>query len=216
VCVCACVRACVRVGLRLGAFFVLVCLYKRLCVRVYACFVCLRGFVCARVYMCIPVCVCVRTHAFACVGLCVCLFVCVCPRLYVCVRVFRCACSCAVACACERSNAFVHDTTSKRSGERCAAPPALPVAFDPPSAFGLGSAGGTTCPSGMLNVLTPAECQNAAASAARLYGGNVQVAGLPTACIWLTAGLGSFFFNHAPGGIGNVFTQPMCTGAPEF
>jgi hypothetical protein len=88
--------------------------------------------------------------------------------------------------------------------------------FDPTGAITLGSAGGTSCPSGMVNMVISADCQNAAASAARPYGGNVQVAGFPTGCLWLTAGLGGFFFNNAPGGIGNVFAQPMCTGAPEF
>jgi hypothetical protein len=102
-----------------------------------------------------------------------------------------------------------------RGVERCAAPKALPVAFDPPGAFGLGSAGDTSCPSGTAAVLIPADCQKAAASAARPYGGSVQVynGGLPTGCVWLTAG-GSFFFNDASGGSGNEFAQPVCAGVP--
>jgi hypothetical protein len=101
-------------------------------------------------------------------------------------------------------------------GERCAAPPAPPVAFDPTSAFALGSAGGTSCPSAMTTVLIAADCQNAADAAARPYGGSVQVfsGGLPTGCVWLTAG-GSFFFNDASGGSGNEFAQPVCAGAPR-
>jgi hypothetical protein len=106
----------------------------------------------------------------------------------------------------------VHDTTRKRGVERCAAPPALPVVFDPTSTFALGSAGDTSCPSGTATVLIAADCQNAAAAAARPYGGSVYVFGLLTGCVWLTAG-GSFFFNDASGD-GDEFAQPVCAGAP--
>ena len=88
-----------------------------------------------------------------------------------------------------------------------------PSCSTPTIAFGLGSAGGTSCPSGMATVLVPADCQRAAASAARPYGGSVQVTGLPAGCVWLTVGLGSFFFNNAVG-IGNFYAQPVCAGAP--
>ncbi len=104
---------------------------------------------------------------------------------------------------------------SKRGGERCAAPAAPVVVFDPPSAFALGSAGGTSCKFGKADVLTPADCQKAAGSAARPYGGAVQVDGLPTGCFWLRVGVGSFFFNNAVSQ-SNVYAQPVCPGAPEF
>ncbi len=97
---------------------------------------------------------------------------------------------------------------------RCAAPPAPAVAFNPTSAFALGSAGGTSCPSGTATVLIPAECEKAAAAAARPYGGAVRVDGLPAGCFWLTVGAGSFFLNNAVG-IGSVYAQPACAGAPE-
>ena len=96
---------------------------------------------------------------------------------------------------------------------RCAAQPTPAVAFDPTGAFALGSAGGTSCPSGTAAVLSPAECQKAAAAAARPYGGEVRVGGLPAGCFWLTVGAGSFFFNNVVGG-GNVYAQPVCAGAP--
>jgi hypothetical protein len=98
----------------------------------------------------------------------------------------------------------------------CAAPPAPAVAFDPRSGLVLGSAGGTSCPSGTAAMLTPAECQRAAAAAARPYGGAVRIRGLPAGCVWLTVGVGSFFFNNKVGGVGNVYAQPVCAGAPDF
>jgi hypothetical protein len=106
---------------------------------------------------------------------------------------------------------------------RCAAPV---VAFDPPSGFALGSAGGsmvcrekpsffcdTSCPSGTAPVLGPAECQKSAAAAARPYGGAVIVKALPAGCFWLTIGVGGFFFNTYVGA-GSVYAQPVCAGAP--
>ncbi len=96
----------------------------------------------------------------------------------------------------------------------CAAPPAPAVVFNPPSAFALGSAGGTSCPSGMATVLSPAECQKAAGAAARPYGGAVIVTGLPAGCFWLRVGVGSFFFNNAVGR-SNANAQPVCAGAPR-
>jgi hypothetical protein len=96
---------------------------------------------------------------------------------------------------------------------RCAAP-APAVAFDPPSGFALGSAGGESCPSGMANVPGLAECQTAAAAAARPYGGAVRVGGLPTGCFWLAVGVGSFFVNDQLGQ-SNAYAQPVCAGAPE-
>jgi hypothetical protein len=98
---------------------------------------------------------------------------------------------------------------------RCAAPPAPAVAFDPPSTFALGSAGGTSCPPGNATALSPAECEKAAAAAARPYGGEVRVTGLPTGCVWLAVGVGSFFLNDKVGGVGSVYAQPVCAGAPR-
>jgi hypothetical protein len=63
-------------------------------------------------------------------------------------------------------------------------------------------------------VLGPAECQTAAGMAARPYGGAVIVGGLPPGCVWFTAGAGSFFFNNQVG-IGSVYAQPVCAGAPD-
>jgi hypothetical protein len=97
----------------------------------------------------------------------------------------------------------------------CAAPPAPAVAFDQLSAFALGSAGGTSCPPGNATVLSPAECQKAAGSAAMPYGGAVIVTGLPAGCFWLRVGVGSFFFNNAAGQ-SNAYAQPVCAGAPDF
>ncbi len=85
--------------------------------------------------------------------------------------------------------------------------------FDPTSAFALGSAGGTTCPLGKVNVLDPAECAKAAASAARPYAGEVSN-GLPSGCVWLTLG-GKFFFNEVFGD-DNVVAPPVCAGPFEF
>jgi hypothetical protein len=96
----------------------------------------------------------------------------------------------------------------------CAAPPAPAVVFNPTSAFKLGSAGDTSCPSGTATVLNPADCQKAAGSAARLYGGAVRVTGPPAGCFWLRVGAGSFFLNDAVGQ-SNAYAQPVCAGAPE-
>ncbi len=98
---------------------------------------------------------------------------------------------------------------------RCAAPPAPAVAFDPLSAFALGSAGGTSCPSGTASVLIPADCKKAAAAAARPYGGAVRVGGLPAGCFWFTVGVGGFFVNDQVGQ-SNAYAQRVCAGAPDF
>ncbi len=66
----------------------------------------------------------------------------------------------------------------------------------------------------MAPVLIPADCEKAAGSAARPYGGAVQVGGLPAGCFGLTVGVGSFFVNSAVS-IGNVYAQPVCAGATE-
>ncbi len=87
--------------------------------------------------------------------------------------------------------------------------------FDATGAFALGSAGDTSCKFGRAAVLNPADCQNAAASAARPHGGSVQVDGLPAGCFWLRVGVGSFFFNNAVGQ-SSVYAQPVCAGAPDF
>ncbi len=111
----------------------------------------------------------------------------------------------------------VHDTTRKPGVKRCAAITALPVAFDPPSAFALGNAGNASCPSGTATVLIPADCQKAAEAAARPYGGSVRVADyrdLLPGCVWLTVGVGSFFFINLYGYSGNQFAQSVCAGAP--
>ena len=87
--------------------------------------------------------------------------------------------------------------------------------FDATGAFALGSAGDTSCKSGMAAVLIPADCQRAAGSAVRPYGGAVIVTGLPAGCFWLRVGVGSFFFNNAVSQ-SNVYAQPVCAGAPDF
>jgi hypothetical protein len=141
---------------------------------------------------------------------------CACVRVHVCVRAFERARARASlrVCAC-RASAWVA-AESKRGGERCAAPAAPAVVFDATGAFALGSAGGTSCKSGKANVLIPAGCQNAAASAARPYGGAVELLGWPTGCFWFTVGVGGFFFNKYAVGQSNVYAQPVCAGAPEF
>ncbi len=121
----------------------------------------------------------------------------------------------ALASACVAAVDGVVHAKSKRGSERYAAPAAPVVVFDATGAFALGSAGDTSCKFGKADVLTPADCQNAAASAARPYGGAVQVDGLPTGCFWLRVGVGSFFFNNAVSQ-SNVYAQPVCAGAPEF
>jgi hypothetical protein len=154
-------------------------------------------------------CGCVRVNV-----LCPCVWARACVCLLVCVLVgHACVCMCLRAHAFAAVDGVVH-AKSKRTGERCAAPAAPAVTFDPPSAFALGSAGGTSCPSGRAAVLNPADCQTAAASAARPHGGAVRVGGLPAGCVWLTVGAGSFFFNNAVGG-GNGYAQPVCAGAPD-
>ena len=125
----------------------------------------------------------------------------------------------ACVCMCLRAHAFaavdgVVNAKSKRGGERCAAPAAPAVMFDATSAFALGSAGDTSCKFGKVAVLIPADCQRAAGSAARPYGGSVQVVGLPAGCFWLRVGVGSFFFNNAVGQ-SSVYAQPVCAGAPD-
>ncbi len=197
------------------------CACPCLCVRVY---VCVRVSLCA--CMCVPV-LAGRACVRACVSLCARVRprMCICACVRVCRRAYVCACACALGHACVRLmcvrvspcacvDVEVHDSF-KRGNECCAAPPAPPVVFDPTGAITLGSAGGTSCPSGMVNMVISADCQNAAASAARPYGGNVQVAGFPTGCLWLTAGVGGFFFNtFSSAGDGfNDFLQPVCAGA---
>ena len=119
-----------------------------------------------------------------------------------------------LASACVAAVDGVVHAKSKRGGERCAAPPAPAVVFDATGAFALGSAGGTSCKFGKANVLTPADCQRAAAAAARPYGGSVRFDGLPAGCFWFRVGAGSFFFNKAVGQR-NVHAQPVCAGAPD-
>jgi hypothetical protein len=173
------------------------------------------------VYVCMCVCVCahacVRVRAFRCVFayvsgsmyLCVFVSVCMCVRACFCVR----ACVCVCPCLCGL-HVWMLWSASKRCVERCAAITALPVTFDPPGAFGLGNAGNTSCPSGTATVLIPADCQKAAAAAARPYGGSVRVSYAPIGCVWLTAGVGSFFYNQykfEPSYVrGNEFLQPVC------
>ncbi len=94
-----------------------------------------------------------------------------------------------------------------------AAPPAPAVTFDPSGGFALGSAGGTSCPSGTAPVLGPAECEKAAGAAAVPYVGSVRVGGWPTGCVLFTVGVGSFFLNNAVGQ-SNAYAQPVCAGAP--
>jgi hypothetical protein len=102
----------------------------------------------------------------------------------------------------------------KRGGKRCAAPAEAPVAFDPPSGFALGSNGSASCPSGTAIVLGPAECQNAAASAARPHSGKKGLSTLPSGCVWFTGNVGRFFFNSAVSRKSNYYAQPVCAGAP--
>ncbi len=106
---------------------------------------------------------------------------------------------------------------------RCAAP-AAPPEFKLPDAFGvqygLGAAGGASCPVGMFTMLIAASCERAAAVAGRPYGGNVTAGIIPKGCMWSSAG-GSFYFsayttgsNQYDSGRGHASAQPVCAGAP--
>jgi hypothetical protein len=154
---------------------------------------------------------------FACIHVCrnarhVCMFVCI--RVCMCMRMPVCRLAgVSVVPLCRAAARIYHC-------ERAAAMTTAPVVFDPPMAFALGSAGGASCPSGNASVLNPADCKNAAAAAARPYGGAVEVTGLrsfdrgfelPTGCFALTVGV---FFNNLVGQ-GNLYAQPLCAGAPE-
>ncbi len=101
----------------------------------------------------------------------------------------------------------------------CAAAAAAPE-FKSPDAFGVrygvGSAGGTSCPTGMVEMPFASDtCERAAAVAGRPYSGNVNFYGLiPRGCVWYSAG-GSFYFNTADGGGDHASFQPVCAGAPD-
>jgi hypothetical protein len=82
--------------------------------------------------------------------------------------------------------------------------------FDPPTSFALGSANGSSCPTGQIT--SAAACQSAAAVGARLYRGSVTGSFVPSGCYWLTIG-GSFYYNTNARGNGNFFAQPVCAGA---
>ncbi len=102
-------------------------------------------------------------------------------------------------------------------GLRCAAPAAAPE-FKSPDAFGVrygvGDAGGTSCPTGMLTmpIAGAASCERAAAVAGRPHGGNLTALFLPLGCVWYSAG-GCFYFNTYVGR-GHASAQPVCAGAP--
>jgi hypothetical protein len=105
---------------------------------------------------------------------------------------------------------------------RCAA--AAAPEFKSPDAFGVrygvGNAGGTSCPTGMVTmpIAGAASCERAAAVAGRPYGGNLTSQWsrdyMPLGCVWYSAG-GIFYFTatfHA--GRGHASVQPVCAGAP--
>jgi hypothetical protein len=68
---------------------------------------------------------------------------------------------------------------------------------------------------GKVNVIIPAHCQEAAAAAARPYGGFVSLYQATSGCFWLTVGVGSFFFNNVFHRDGRNIAQPVCAGAPD-
>jgi hypothetical protein len=102
----------------------------------------------------------------------------------------------------------------------CAATAAAPE-FKSPDAFGVrygvGNAGGTSCPTGMVTmpIAGAAFCERAAAVAGRPYGGTVTAEYMPRGCVWYSAG-GIFYFNTATVGGGHEAAQPVCAGAPAF
>jgi hypothetical protein len=82
--------------------------------------------------------------------------------------------------------------------------------FDPPKAFELGSANGTSCPTGQIT--SAEECASAAAVGASPYRGSLDSPYMPGGCYWLTIG-GSFYYNTNARGNGNFFARPVCAGA---
>ena len=85
--------------------------------------------------------------------------------------------------------------------------------FDPPTAFALGNANGTSCPTGQI---TSEECASAAAVSARPYRGSLDSPYMPSGCYWLSIG-GSFYYNTNTSGFGaNLVAQPVCAGAPAL
>jgi hypothetical protein len=215
--VCMCLRACMDVCACVHEWM---CSCLHVCLRVCPCAVCADPV--PRTRVCVRVCSCACARSRAAARTCVCACV---PEF---VRMRVCRLACAPVCLCINEslcvdmyiciyldiNIFPCSLVPPITGQlRCAAPPAPAVAFHPPGAFALGSAGGTSCPSGTAAVLSPAECEKAAAAAARPYGGEVRVYHWPPGCFWLTVGAGSFFLNtdFFPS---SVYAQPVCAGAP--
>ncbi len=101
---------------------------------------------------------------------------------------------------------------------RCAAFAAAPE-FKSPDAFGVrygfGSAGGTSCPTGMVTMSLLGDlCERAASVAGRPYGGTATMPFMPVDCVWSSAG-GSFYFNVANRGSSHASAQPVCASAPD-